>query len=111
MKKPRSRLSFMRLIGARLLPLAGWLGMSEPRKRLRLLGGRLFTLAGWLGGWALLSWALADAIGPAGWKLGGGLGLIGSAGLRPLSHVIRSGAAIFPPWDMKFEPDEKKGPT
>ena len=83
----------------------------KPRDRLRLLGARLFTLAGWIGGWTCLSWALADAIGPAGWKLGAGLGLIGSAGIRPLWNVIRSGAAIFPPWDMKFESDEKKGLT
>ena len=87
---------------------------KRPSKRLdvlRLLGARLFTLAGWLGGWACLSWALTDAIGPAGWKIGAGLGLICAAGIRPLWNVIRSGAAIFPPWDMKFEPDEKKGPT
>lgn len=82
----------------------------KPRDRLRLLGTRLFTLVGWTGGWALLSWALADAIGPAGWKLGAGAGLICAAGIRPLWQIVRSGAAIFPPWDMKFEPDEEKGP-
>ncbi len=67
---------------------------------------RIFTAVAWLGGWGFLTWALADALGPAGWKIGLGLLLVGSGGILPLWKVVVHGLVEFPPWDWFTEEED-----